>query len=450
MQKSTEQKLKNRMRRVNQVATSGAKTSSKKPIIIALIVFLALAVLGTIFYFFILPKLQPTTPESTSATPIPEASEPLTPSDSSNSIEESSDKTSSADTTSIDISESSVSTETEVAHVYSTITGEPIASEDVNSHPTFCVQIPNGADGARDQVGLNSAKIIFEAIAEAGITRFAAIFQDPPAIIGPIRSLRIYYLDWDTPFDCTIVHAGGAADAIAAVRSGGYRDLTENYAHMFRSSAYWPSGQQTNRMWNNLFTTASGLSEYNASKGYHSSDIKSFPRLLPETAKRDLIDRQAVNPLRIDTPATGDTNALIPKVGQVSFRFGYSPNFNPIFTYNSATNSYDRSYQTGSAHTVFDCVSEDSCTSVQLSPKVVIGMIVQEKRALYDNYHEDISSIGAGDAYVFQNGDVIAGTWEKSSAASQIIFRDESGQEISLVPGQTWISAIPNYGAVEY
>ena len=76
-------------------------------------------------------------------------------------------------------------------------------------------------------------------------------------------------------------------------------------------------------------------------------------------------------------------------------------------------------------------------------------MIVQESKAS-DNYHEDISAIGAGDAYIFQNGDVITGTWEKSSKDSQIIFRDSSGNEVSLAPGQTWISAVPAYGSVSY
>ena len=94
---------------------------------------------------------------------------------------------------------------------YSHLTGLPVADEAAISAPTYCIQTPNGTDGARPQAGLNEAGVIFEAIAEAGITRFAAIYQNPSAaVIGPIRSLRLYYLQWDTPFDCTIVHAGGA------------------------------------------------------------------------------------------------------------------------------------------------------------------------------------------------------------------------------------------------
>ena len=95
--------------------------------------------------------------------------------------------------------------------IYSSLTGEEISDASLNNSPTYCVQIPNGTDGGRPQAGLGQAAVIFEAIAERGITRFAAVFQNPTVgVIGPIRSLRSYYLDWDTPFDCTVVHAGGS------------------------------------------------------------------------------------------------------------------------------------------------------------------------------------------------------------------------------------------------
>ena len=143
------------------------------------------------------------------------------------------------------------------AKYYSNLTGLELASEALITAPTYCIQIPNGTDGARPQVGLNEAGVIFEAIAEAGITRFAAIYQNPTsAAIGPIRSLRLYYLQWDTPFDCTVVHAGGADDALAALRQGGYKDLTENYSYMYRDN----NGV---RRWNNLFTTGALLTAMN-------------------------------------------------------------------------------------------------------------------------------------------------------------------------------------------
>ena len=76
-------------------------------------------------------------------------------------------------------------------------------------------------------------------------------------------------------------------------------------------------------------------------------------------------------------------------------------------------------------------------------------MVVQESKAS-DNYHEDITTIGSGKAYIFQNGTAIAGNWSKASVGDQIKFTDESGAEVALAPGQTFVTAVPEYGSVEY
>ncbi len=335
--------------------------------------------------------------------------------------------------------------EPEVPKYYSILSGEEIASETDNSNPTYCVQIPNGVDGARPQVGLQDAKIVFEAIAESGITRFAAIYQNPPAVVGPIRSLRLYYLNWDVPFNCTVVHSGGSDDAISALTNYGARDLDESESYMWRSS----NNYTVQRLWNNLFTSKDHLAEFNHNNGYLTSDIRSFPRFTPSAAARNKVDVQAVEKLKIDMPSTKNTSDLESRINRIVIRFGAIPNFNPVYDYNPTTNTYMRSYETGHPHINYDCSEKTGeitpelvCPEQQLAPSVVIAMVVQERKAS-DNYHEDISAIGAGDAHIFQNGGVIKGTWEKSSKDAQIVFRDEAGNEISLIPGQVWISAIP-------
>lgn len=339
----------------------------------------------------------------------------------------------------------------EKEEVYSALTGKVLSSPELKNAPTFCIQIPNGLDGARPQVGLTEAGVIFEAIAEAGITRFAAIFQNPlSAVIGPIRSLRVYYLDWDTPFGCAIVHAGGAADALAAVRAGGYLDLTENYNYMYRGTDY-------SRRWNNLFTTATNLKQFASDMGFSSSDLKGFPRLLPLEAERERIDRLVAEKLDILEEAKENTSEIIPEVGEINLRLGGATSFNVRYNYDASSNSYRRSYASGEAHEVYKCPDENlgevnpegSCNLVQMAPSVVIAMVVDEGRAA-DGYYESIRTTGSGKVYVFQNGLVIRGTWEKASRAEQIKFLDENGVEILLAPGQTFISAVPGYGSVEF
>ncbi len=334
---------------------------------------------------------------------------------------------------------------------YSLLTGEKIADEGLKNAPTYCVQVPNGTDGARPQSGLNQAGVVFEAIAEAGITRFAAIFQNPTtAVIGPIRSLRIYYLEWDTPFDCTIVHAGGSGDALAALSAGGYKDLTENYTYMYR-------GTYSSRLWNNLFTTSNYLKQFSADRGYNSSDIKGFSRMTPNESSRNRVNSLVSEKLEITTPTEKNTSEMLARVGAVSLRFGGWANFNVNYNYDINSNTYLRSYESGAAHEVYNCASEDLgernpedvCTLTQMAPSVVIAMVVSERKAS-DNYHEDITATGSGDAYIFQNGIAIKGKWTKPTRAEQIKFTDENGEEIKLAPGQTFISAVPNYGSIDF
>lgn len=330
--------------------------------------------------------------------------------------------------------------------IYSNLTGLEISDESLNSSPTSCVQIPNGStDGGRPQAGLTQAGVVFEAIAETGITRFAAVFQNPTSsAIGPIRSLRPYYLDWDTPFDCTVTHAGGSDEALAAIRQGGQRNLDEDYSYMWRED-------NTGRLWNNLFTSPTDLLQFNTDHGYATSSPKTFPRLTP--AEAAAIVKQNLNP---DCPE--DTICdIAPPVNTIYINFGNWVNYNTVYNYDPETNTYTRSYQSGDAHLVYECPAElnqpntnTECGDLkQVAPSAVVAMMVQE-HTMADGYHESITTIGSGNTYIFQNGEVIEGTWSKSSQDSQIIFKDASGEIVKFTPGQLWIAAVPQFGSVSW
>src|SRR5207248_2441346 len=61
-------------------------------------------------------------------------------------------------------------------------------------HPALVVKIDNVGDvpsGARPQIGINEADVVFEEMVEGGFTRFAAVYHSTPADpVGPIRSAR--------------------------------------------------------------------------------------------------------------------------------------------------------------------------------------------------------------------------------------------------------------------
>lgn len=325
--------------------------------------------------------------------------------------------------------------------IYSTLTGEEISDASLNNSPTFCVQIPNGKDGARPQAGLNQAAVVFEAIAEAGITRFAAVFQNTNlSAIGPIRSLRPYYLDWDLPFDCTVVHSGGSDEAIAKLRQTGARELDESNVYMWRETG-------SNRMWNNLFTSSADLLRYNTDRGWTTSSVKPFARYTP-----DENDQVIAENLTCEDAADGDEICELSPVTNIRINFSGVPSYNTVYQYDAENNRYLRSYANGEEHLSYTCpdnlyqprTTTDCGEPTQVSPQVIIAMFVNESK-MSDGYHENITTIGSGSATVFQNGEVIEGTWQKTSAKDQIVFRDNSGNLIKFAPGQVWIAAVPIY-----
>lgn len=74
---------------------------------------------------------------------------------------------------------------------------------------------------ARPQSGLSQARLVYELPVEGGITRFLAFFLEPQlAEIGPIRSVRPYFLDLAAECGAVLVHCGGSPEAIARLNAG--------------------------------------------------------------------------------------------------------------------------------------------------------------------------------------------------------------------------------------
>lgn len=326
------------------------------------------------------------------------------------------------------------------AKLYSSLSGEKLKNAADDKKPITCVQVPNGMDGARPQAGLHSAKIVFEAIAEAGITRFAAVFQNQQdSVIGPIRSLRPYFYDFDRPLNCTVVHAGGSDEALNAIR-GYERDLTESHDYMWRNQGSWQGGAYLGYIApNNLFTSTDLLNSFNKAKGIEKSDFKAFKRMTPKKAKQQASKNKQV-------------------VERVDLSFGSTSDFNVYYVYERANNSYARFYASGQPHLSYACAAgqdkpnpKTHCGKAeQLRPKVVVAMVVKEWRH-QDGYHEEIKMTGSGKAVIFQNGKATKVKWQKKTAEDQIKFIDKDGKVVPLAPGQTWISAIPEQaGKIAY
>jgi hypothetical protein len=117
------------------------------------------------------------------------------------------------------------------------------------------------------------------------------------------------------------------------------------------------------------------------------------------------------------------------------------PTYNVLYDYDPATNSYKRS-EGGSAHA-------DNETKAQLSPKVVIALGMPYS-LMADGYHSAYQTMGSGNMLVFQDGNVVPGTWSKGGPKDQFVFMGADNQPIKLNPGQTWITVLGDISKATY
>ncbi len=280
--------------------------------------------------------------------------------------------------------------------VASNLTGLQV-DPSLNDRPVTAIMIENSTD-ARPQSGLNQAGVIFEAVAEGGITRFITFFQDTePDYIGPVRSVRPYYIQWALGFDAAIAHAGGSAQALNDMKQLNVKDL--NHAEPY----FWRVGNRAAP--HNLYTSIAKLREYEGKKGFGKANFTPLLR-------------------------KGETPSKTPNARTIDFNLS-STSFNVHYEYDPGTNSYKRS-EGGAAH-------RDERSNAQLLPKVVVALIMpQGKNDIYTTYQ----TIGSGTALVFQDGNVTEATWRKDSNSAQFSFINKDGQALGLNPGQTWFTAL--------
>jgi hypothetical protein len=316
------------------------------------------------------------------------------------------------------------------SRVPSTLSGL-LVDPSVNKRPVTGVMIENSTD-ARPQSGIGDANVVFEAIAEGGITRFLALFQDTqPDYIGPVRSVRPYYEQWALGFDAPLAHVGGSPEALANIAAWGVKDLDQFYnsgAYQRVSNRYAP---------HNVYTSIAKLNEIENAKGYTSSTFTGFIRK-KESPYKAPAATTSTSKTKATTKADTRTAASTIDIAISSSLY------NNHYDYDTATNSYKRS-EGGQPHMVVDAAGAQK----QITPKVVIALVMPYG-IQSDGKHSEYGTIGAGQMFVFQDGTVTPGTWTKSANNAQFQFADNEGHPLPLNPGQTWLTAVDAAGDVTY
>jgi len=306
------------------------------------------------------------------------------------------------------------------------LTGE-WKDEAVVNRRNLAIMIPNNK-AAMPQYGISKASIIYEAPVEGRITRLMGLFEDYDDLerIGPARSSRDYYVYEAMAYDSIYVNWGLAVPYVAPVINTDRIDNVSQAVSGIEKSAPEAFDRVTRPGYKTEYTGYLFIDGYN----------KAVKRLKYDTqyADRDRFVQAftfAADDCRAEYTEYPDATKIYPG-GTENNRGGYG-NAQPVFEYNADDGLYYRSQ--------FGEPQVDEMNGEQLAVSNVVFKICHGE-VRDDNDYLAFGVHGTGDAYVFTNGKVIKGTWQRDSDYAPNLFLDENGNEIVFNQGKTWICNI--------
>jgi len=255
------------------------------------------------------------------------------------------------------------------------------------------IQIPND-EFARDQNGLQAADIVYEYLAEGGITRLTAIYQRAPDVIGPMRSARFISLKLGRHYNGLLFQSGESQ----ATRTRAAQDPTPQFfdqvGYQYRTSA---RDAPDNLM-------------INGDRVLAAEALYGIPTHTFAKARPNLSGGTQLNSISVDEH--------------------YS-----VYSYDAATGTYTK---TEEGHPYADA---------SLHQALHIEMVIQlhTREQLLDvgdghgaHIHDfDVDTNGRID--VFYKGQHYTGNWASTESHGPLTFTLDNGNPVTLPPGLVWI-----------
>jgi len=311
------------------------------------------------------------------------------------------------------------------------------------SRRPLAVMIENHLE-SRPQSGLTDSDLVYEAVAEGGITRFMAIFYCQAAayesILGPVRSARTYFLDWASEYNFPLyAHVGGAntpgpANALGQINDYGWSTATDLNQFSIGYPTFWRDYERLGR------TVATEHTMYSTTeKLWAVGENREYTNLDPDGEEWadgftpwEFVKKEA------DFSERGDTQSI-------DYNFWDDENYEVSWQYDKESNLYKR-LNNGKAHT-------DLNTDQQLTAKNLVVQFATERSAndgYPGNVHLLYGTLGKGKALIFKDGQAVKATWSKASRLTRTTYYDAQGKEFQFNPGRIWISTLPVNTQVDY
>ena len=270
-------------------------------------------------------------------------------------------------------------------------------------HLTFpaLVQIPNDGYGARPQVGVQAAAMIFEYQTEGSIQRLTALYTDVPDVIGPTRSGRRISFRLVRHYHGNLFLSGLSADAHNVLNADPVVAWFDNPPGFFRDNSRAAP--------NNLMLKGDEVLNRESQAG-----MAAF-----EPLKRGPVDIGG---------------------GAAATSFGVGEH-RSTYTYDPVTGTYGK--------------VEDGETMTDASlgkPDQLFMVLVLHTREFLVNdiesgcctHGRDFDLDSGGTLDIYYRGQVVTGSWSAADRSSPLVFKNASGQEINLPNGLVWVDVVGN------
>lgn len=291
------------------------------------------------------------------------------------------------------------------------------SSKDISDRRPLAIML-NNIYQALPQVGIREADVLFECLAEGGITRLMGVFADYDelGIIGSVRSARPYYIDFAQMFDAIYCHAGGSEDAYGEMASRGIDHIDgvrgDPLGVYYRDQVR----MQTMSYEHTLMTTGEGLINTVEYCNFRTTlrDSHSYPWELAAFGQKAEIGSDET------------THIYLP----VS-------NYQTVdYYYDDETDEYLRYQYNGEKHI-------DGETGEQLSFKNVIILFCDTW--VYDDYGRlKVTTTGEGNGYLASEGRYAKIIWTRDSREGDLTLKNSlTGEKITVNRGKTMINVCP-------
>lgn len=272
----------------------------------------------------------------------------------------------------------------------------------VNNHPA-----------ARPHSGLSKADIVFEILAEGGITRFLALFQsEQPDVVGPVRSAREYYFELAQGYDALYTYHGAADFVNDMIQTRGIEHLNgaiyDDDGHLFKRESFRKAPHNSYFIFDNAYDVA-------VDKGYETT---STIDPLPFVKEEENIEGDSAIKVTVTYPGRNASDVI---------EYFYEES-------NERYIRYDNDEQT-----------------VELNTEEAVEV---DNLFIVEAYHEVFDSEGrrkvdlkdSGNAFLIQKGKLQQLQWKNENGR---IIPVKDGRSVGFIPGKTWVNIVPTDPGIE-